>query len=233
MKENQTMLASRKTKMKRWLTRRWLYPAMYVGVASMFIAVMWIMNHKTSSDQIQSPTTEVKDAWNYSPSSEQIQSSLTIKDDANAVQATHEAMQWPVAEAIGIVQTLHFYNERASEPAIVSYENTYRPHLGVDFSNPTKQDQTFDVQAALSGTVETVKEDPLTGKTVVLKHENGYETIYYSLENLTVKENDTVKQGQAIGSAGRNELEKAGGIHVHFEVQKDGKPIDPSKEIKE
>jgi murein DD-endopeptidase MepM/ murein hydrolase activator NlpD len=65
------------------------------------------------------------------------------------------------------------------------------------------------------------------GYHVIIKNNEGYEVIYAHLNNILVKEGDPVSLGQIIGSAGKTGL--ATGNHLHFEIRKDGKSIDPMK----
>ena len=65
------------------------------------------------------------------------------------------------------------------------------------------------------------------GKIVTIKHENNITTIYKTLSEVTVKENDTIAKGTVIGKAGESNLEKDLNIHLIFEITKDGKYINP------
>lgn len=65
------------------------------------------------------------------------------------------------------------------------------------------------------------------GKTVVVRHPNGMESLYGHASELLVREGDSVHPGEAIaevGSTGRST-----GPHVHFEVREDGQPINPDR----
>ena len=68
------------------------------------------------------------------------------------------------------------------------------------------------------------------GKTIVLSHPSGITTLYAHCSSLLVKVGTNVKRGQRIalvGSTGRST-----GNHVHFEVRKNGTPMNPLKYIK-
>src|SRR5699024_10793164 len=65
------------------------------------------------------------------------------------------------------------------------------------------------------------------GNVVVVSHENDVMTYYASLNEVEVKADSEVKQGDAIGTAGKNLFGKDNGTHVHFELRKDGKEVDP------
>lgn len=86
------------------------------------------------------------------------------------------------------------------------------------------------VVASMAGTVERVYDDDYLGTTVVLQHDDGYETRYCNLTAMpTVKAGDSVKAGDVIGAVGDTAiLESADKPHLHFQVLKDGKPIDPA-----
>jgi stage II sporulation protein Q len=51
--------------------------------------------------------------------------------------------------------------------------------------------------------------------------------VYQSLGEISVKAGDEVKQGALIAKAGRSELEKDLGVHLHFEVRENGTPVNP------
>jgi len=68
------------------------------------------------------------------------------------------------------------------------------------------------------------------GKIVIIKHRNGYQTRYAHCSKLLVKKGQYVKVGQKIAKIGATG--SATGPHVHFEVRKNGKPVNPIKYLK-
>lgn len=62
------------------------------------------------------------------------------------------------------------------------------------------------------------------GLTLTLRHEDGLETVYRQLPQITFTDH-IVKVGQLIGKAGMTA--RSTGVHLHFEVHKDGEPVDP------
>ena len=128
------------------------------------------------------------------------------------------------------VQTLkYFYDYQAEaetqEKSILYHENTYIQNSGMDFGLT----DTFDVVAVLDGTVVDVREDELLGTVVEIKHDNDFISSYQSLSEVSVKKNDTIKQGQVIGKSGTNTIDQDLGNHLHFELYKSGSVVDPSK----
>ena len=85
------------------------------------------------------------------------------------------------------------------------------------------------VYAVIDGKVESVYENYLDGKVVVIEHANNLKTIYKSLANTaSLKVGDMVSKGQVIGETGLSAGESYLGNHLHFEVEENGKKIDPS-----
>ncbi len=128
------------------------------------------------------------------------------------------------------VETLkYFYDYQADnasqEKSILYHENTYIQNSGIDFGLK----DSFDIVAVLDGTVIDVKKDELLGTIVEIKHDNDFISSYQSLSEVSVKKNDTVKQGQVIGKSGTNTIDQDLGNHLHFELYKSGEVVDPSK----
>ena len=63
------------------------------------------------------------------------------------------------------------------------------------------------------------------GNLVIIKHNNGYLTAYSHNKTNVVKEGDKVKRGQKIAELGKTESDRP---LLHFELRKNGKPIDPT-----
>ncbi|MNC49793.1 Stage II sporulation protein Q [compost metagenome] len=123
-----------------------------------------------------------------------------------------------------------FYDENGTEEnhvaAMVQYDNTFVTNNGIDIAR--EDNKTFDVKAALSGEVTRVEDVAVFGKVVEITHPGNLKTVYQSLGDIKVKQGDEVKQGDTLATAGRSEIEKDLGNHVHFEVYEDGKPVNPS-----
>lgn len=99
-------------------------------------------------------------------------------------------------------------------------------HNGIDI----KADKTAVVVASANGTVSAIKNDPRYGLTVIIEHSGGYKTVYSNLLTAEfVVEGEEVKEGQTIGTVGNSAtFEIADDFHLHFEIIKDGKYIDPN-----
>ena len=104
-------------------------------------------------------------------------------------------------------------------------------HLGIDFA----AEKTDIVKAAADGKVKSIKNDTRYGLTVVIEHENGFESIYSSLLTAEfINVGEEVKQGQTIATVGNTaRFEISDETHIHFEIKKDGINVDPNIYIKE
>lgn len=103
-------------------------------------------------------------------------------------------------------------------------------HTGIDI----KADKTSVIKASADGIVTSILNDPRYGLTVVISHDEGYETIYSNLLTAEfVVEGEEVKQGQTIGTAGNTASFESGmESHLHFEIMQDGKYLNPSIYLK-
>ena len=113
------------------------------------------------------------------------------------------------------------------------YENTYIQNSGIDYVKP----EGFDVVSVLDGTVISVNNNDLLGNTIEIKHDNKYISVYQGMATITVKEGDSVIQGQVLGKSGVSKINSELGSHLHFELFKEGQVINPeeyyNKSIKE
>jgi lipoprotein NlpD len=64
------------------------------------------------------------------------------------------------------------------------------------------------------------------GKLVILKHNNVFLSAYAHNQNILVKEGQDVKKGQKIAEMGSTDTDQ---VKLHFEIRKQGKPVDPAK----
>lgn len=100
---------------------------------------------------------------------------------------------------------------------------TYRPHYGIDYAANTGQ----PIEATGDGTVLRAGRWGTYGVMVAIQHPRGLETRYAHMSRLGpgVRTGVRVEQGQTIGYVGMTGL--ASGPHVHYELLRNGKHIDP------
>jgi murein DD-endopeptidase MepM/ murein hydrolase activator NlpD len=99
-----------------------------------------------------------------------------------------------------------------------------RPNDGIDISVP----KGTPVKAAENGVViyagDGLKE---FGETVLVRHSDGYVTVYGHLDSISVSRGDNVTRGQTLGASGMSG--NARQPQLHFEVRKDSRPVDPTR----
>ncbi|MEH7248334.1 M23 family metallopeptidase [Neobacillus niacini] len=96
-----------------------------------------------------------------------------------------------------------------------------KSHKGIDIARPSNR----TIKAADNGTVVSAGWDGGYGNKIVVDHQNGIRTVYAHLESIGVSVGQTVSQGSAIGVMGSTG--NSTGIHLHFEVYKNGALQNP------
>lgn len=225
MEENKNVS---KNSWKRIFKKRWFFPAVYLAVAALLLTgVLWYQN---AINQVPEVAEDMENQLN-----EQADQQAKDEEDATTVMQQQEVLEMPVSEDLQVEIVTKFYDYGADaeeqEQALILHQNKYYQSDGIAIS--TSDHQAFDVKASLSGTVSEVKHDPLLGNVVKMEHEQGISTYYASLEEVLVEEGNELEQGETIGTAGQNTLGQDNGVHVHFEVRKDGTPVNPELFINE
>lgn len=101
------------------------------------------------------------------------------------------------------------------------FEGVGEFHVGLDVG----ASRGTPVLAADGGIVTYADWRGTAGRAVIIQHTGGYETRYYHLNSLNVKLSQEVNQGEMIGTVGSTG--KSTGNHLHFEVRRWAKAIDP------
>jgi murein DD-endopeptidase MepM/ murein hydrolase activator NlpD len=96
-------------------------------------------------------------------------------------------------------------------------------HQAVDIANRSGA----PVYAAGDGIVLLSAEEDRHGIHLLLDHGDGYTTLYSHMSAVHVEVGEEVKAGQKIGAVGSTGLST--GPHLHFEIRKDGEPVNPLK----
>lgn len=109
--------------------------------------------------------------------------------------------------------------------AVRSISQTFwRRHSGIDISNSQK----VPIYASEDGFVEVSGYQKGYGNTIVLNHGNGFQTRYGHASELYVSAGAQVSKGQVIAKQGRSgRVRGATGIHLHFEIIKNGVKVNP------
>lgn len=164
-----------------------------------------------------------------------ITSSTLIEDVEPVISETKKIKRPYIEEDVKILQ--NFYDnasdKKVQENSLIFYENTYLQNSGVDYG----KENVFDVYSIYDGTIVNIEENDILGSIIEIEHSNNLIASYQCLGNIKVKENDTVTVGEIIATSGTCNISKNLGNHLHLEISKEGKMINPEsiydKEITE
>ena len=98
-------------------------------------------------------------------------------------------------------------------------------HSGVDVAGGYKT----PIISPAKGKVTRISKNRILGKSVRIRHRRDIRTTYGHLHSIAVENGERVKRGQVIGYMGNSG--RSTGTHVHYEVVKKGKAVDPMKYI--
>ncbi|MEI2469060.1 peptidoglycan DD-metalloendopeptidase family protein [Peribacillus frigoritolerans] len=201
---------------RRILKQRWALSAIYIASAAIILAAAFLLQNSFNDSAKDGKEESAETGKNYGEPSVEVNSNL-------------ETIKMPVADADKSVIKKQFYDvnadEKAQEEALVFYNNRYEQNKGIDIA--MEDGKSFDVKASLSGNVTKVQDDALLGNLVEVEHEDGVVTRYQSVKDIKVAVGDKVKQGQAIATAGKSQINEEAGVHVHFEIRKDNIALNP------
>jgi bla regulator protein BlaR1 len=169
-----------------------------------------------------------KDLYESSPKVLSMESAIPQDTQSAKIQATEtkseEVTETTPAENIEWLWPLDNKYKRISS----SYGNKMHPvlkketfHSGIDIPAPRGN----DIKSTRSGKVIFSGEIGGYGRTIIIDHGDGYATFYAHTSELLVNRDDAISAGTIIakvGSTGRST-----GSHLHFEIRKDGKTLDP------
>ena len=102
-----------------------------------------------------------------------------------------------------------------------------RIHTGIDIKAAAKT----KVSACADGVVSDIEMGTSFGNIITITHKNGLVSKYMGIEDISVKKNDSVSLGDIIGNVGTIPNECEDEFHLHFEIIKDGKSVDPYKTL--
>lgn len=135
--------------------------------------------------------------------------------DENGVGASKSLMRTPIS---GVRITSGFGMRRHP---LLGYNKL---HTGIDFGAP----RGTPIKAAGDGVVQHAGWRGAYGRTVIIKHDGRYSTLYAHMsKTANLKPGQKVRQGQVIGYVGSTG--RSTGPHLHYEVRKNDKPINPKR----
>jgi stage II sporulation protein Q len=200
-------------KAKRLKLKRWASTAIYISlIMIVFISMMFVSN---VLDQKYGDTLNM---------------SYILKDfidtDTQVVNVQNEGIIKPF-DSENVVIDINYYekdsDEETQQKSLILYENTYMPNTGILYSN----NEQFDCITTLDGTVTKISKDELLGNVIEITHSSSLITTYYSIDNINVSEGQSLKQGDIIGTSGKNNISSTSDNMLLFEVSLNGNNINP------
>lgn len=158
------------------------------------------------------------------PEKKEVEENEVVETNTKVVEETDVfGLVYPVEGDVGL----------SYSPETLIYSKTLQEwtvHNGIDI----QAKRGTPVKASEFGTIESVTETTDKGIEIVIVHENGYKTVYSNLSSKDmVGVGDTVVKGQVISGVGNTSaFEYYEPDHLHFEVKKDGKHINPLDVLK-
>ena len=191
----------------------------------------------TPSEEIETTSSKTTDSIADTESKQETQTSKTTvapdEPDTTTNEPTEETGVTETKKEITFVKPTEGETicEYAKDNLI--YSETLKEwitHTAIDI----KADKTSVIKSAADGVIKSIVNDPRYGLTVVISHDEGYETVYSNLLTAEfVVVGEEVTQGQTIGTAGNTAaFESSMECHLHFELLKDGEYLDPSIYLK-
>lgn len=131
----------------------------------------------------------------------------TDSDEADAAAPSNRPTSWPLTRPGFITQTQH--------------DDGAERHSGLDIAVSADS----YIRAAGSGVVRDAGRDEVYGYYILIDHGDGLESMYGHASRLFVQSGDRVEQNEVIALSGSTGQSTA--PHLHFEIRKDGQPVDP------
>lgn len=202
-------------------------------------------NNDTNSTNVVSNSEKNASTTNNVKATNAESSSKNVKNEINQVDEPDTKAETNNSNASGqnnVVETKKEINfAKPTEGDIICeyakdnliYSETLKEwitHTAIDI----KADKTSVIKASADGIVKSIVNDPRYGLTVIIEHDDGYETVYANLLTAEfVVAGEEVAQGQTIGTVGNTaSFESSMECHLHFELIKDGEYLDPAIYLK-
>ena len=202
--------------MKKRVLRKWVVYGVYaLTFLSVFSSIYFI--EKSLAPE-----------YTFNNDKDYVYVSKTIFDNEVPVVASGTQIIRPYkATDVEIAKNYYDYKADADtqKKALLYYEDTYLQNSGVEY----KGSDNFDVVSILTGTVISIKNDNILGNVVEVRHDNDMISVYQSLSDVKVTENQEIKQGDIIGKSGTNNISKSLGDHLHFELIINGQNVNPEE----
>ena len=149
-----------------------------------------------------------------------------INDEVPVVSTNYDKIIKPFTKDNVNIETNYYdkdSTEEEQQKSLILYENTYMPNTGILYTS----EEQFDVLCTLDGKVTKIDKDELLGNLVEITHSPSLITTYYSIDNINVTLDQEIKQGDIVGTSGKNNISSTSDNMMLFEVSHKGNNINP------
>lgn len=168
---------------------------------------------KLNNDSIKASGVETNDVnLNASESELELRKKVTMEDKYNLFETAKPRVDLVLFPPV--------------RGPITEKYNVKEKHFAIDIALP----KNTPIKAVANGTVIFADWTPTNGNVIILRHNNEFLSVYKHCESLNVSQGDVVRTSEIIAMGGTSG-EQSTGIHLHFELWKDGYPIDPTQFI--
>ena len=198
--------------MTRRLKRPVVYSLYVIGISMLIGGIVLL---ETSSKKLDSKN----------PDYQYVSKTGITREDIPVVNTKTTIIRPYTDSDVKIVKNYYNYQgtEDEQKESIIYYEDTYMPSSGVSYG----KDEEFDVVAILDGKVTKVSNDDTVGNIITIEHENGIVSTYESIKDITVKEGDTVKQGDKLATSSTANITSDLKNHLYFELSVKEQIVNP------
>lgn len=156
--------------------------------------------------------------------------------DPSQYRMTPAGSELSLREQVALEDKYNLFEKAESRASVVLFPpakghitdkyNTRNKHFAVDIALP----KDTPIKAVANGSVVFADWTPSTGNVIIIKHRDGILSVYKHMATMTKSQGDVVRTGEVVALAGNTGSESTG-IHLHFELWKDGYPVDPAQFI--
>ncbi len=158
------------------------------------------------------------------------QNGVTVKKEQTSEQILQQPVKHIVVKGTKVIPSRGEGN--FAWPTVGGYVSSKqgirwnKMHKGIDIARPSNK----TIKAADNGVVVSAGWGGGYGNRIIIDHQNGFRTLYAHMSSLNVSVGQTVSKGSAIGIMGATG--DATGVHLHFEVYKNGGLVNPLSYLK-
>lgn len=202
-----TLINKKGENMKKRRLRKWVIPTLSTLIVVGLVSVYSITNKDNTSYEGKYVTN-------------------TLIENVEPVNEVNDTTIERPYKNEGVTISKNFYSKddakELQETSLIFYENIYIQSKGTLYSS----DNEFDITSIADGVVKQIKEDKLLGNIIEVEYGNVV-ALYQSVDNITVKENETVTKGQIIASSGNNSLSNEKDNCLYMEMYVNGTLTNP------